>query len=72
MRNVKHLLMAAAVAASTLLVAATPQPAAAEIASAEAAAMLPDGVYAIVDQQGRIVGYIRVEGGVVVEAKEFV
>jgi hypothetical protein len=73
MRKAKHLLTAAIVAASALMVGATPQRAAAEVTSAaEAAAVLEDGWYDIVDRDGNIVGFMEVRGGRIVGIYEVV
>ena len=63
MRKAKHLLMAAVVGVSTLMVGATPRPAVAETTTAVKAAVLADGLYAIVDSNGNVVGYIWVKDG---------
>jgi Spy/CpxP family protein refolding chaperone len=63
MRKMKHLLVAAVVAMSTLTVGATPQTAAAKAPStAEAAAQqLAEGWYSITDlQSGQTVGWFHV------------
>lgn len=64
MRSPKHLLIAAMIAAGTLIVGATPSPASAEEpARAEAAVLLPDGTYEVYNNEGQFVGWMVVRGG---------
>lgn len=66
MLTVRHLMIAAAMAAGMLAVGA-PAPAAAETtAAAEAVAQLPDGTYHVYDRYGRYMGTITIRDGKIV------